>query len=985
MKKINPSIDTFHGINNSLNPCSPQYRQGMAYDAQNSRINESGIWDKAADLAAVSLGDVTTSGLPVSIGYSTDSESGCVSYYKFEETSGTAVDDYFEANDGTASSASIWSADGKIGRCIDCDGQYYIAIPDDATLSFGDGSDDSAFSICCWVYVNSDASGTNTLCARYSVYDSTVEWRITMEASSGLFSFVLCDGSFSNRIVTSNIVAMTLGAWHFVAFTYDGSASEDGLTIYIDGVEVAMSTASSGSYSAMDDTAVDLTIGAKKRDASSDYEWFWDGKIDSFMVFNRELEANVINQLYNNGTGVSDITEGVCPHYKEVTILDTKYVAKNLKYNTSLAVGTNKYGYFAADDMGADRAVYCWDGTDKDSAVGYVDNETEFNYCLAGLGRPTSDLFTEDNAHSGSAALWGGRQERGRYYYHYTWYDTERKVESLPSAVKEWDSDSWSSTYETCEFPFISVKPDAQASAPSTGSPRYDTNTKVRIYRTKRTYTTSKIANPPNEFYFVDSMDYKAGLTGLTYDHTGGSIERKLSGSNGDFTGVAVGDYIYIYDSGDTDDVANQVYQIEAIDSTNAAYVGLTACDGLVDDEGSLKATLMVLPDYLHDNELIEPYEGRGTPPPTDIDFICPFNNRMYYFKKNTVYWSSAGRPEEVAQEYTLTYKLTSAAATTTTSTVTMQPVLSTGSYGEAKYEIAELAGETIMAAYPWRNRLYIWTQEGTCGYLEGTYTTEGVRFYLLRKGIGVISDKTLAHTPYGLFGADREGIWQMDNNGNLFRLSKGWIDIDDSTKSTYAKQSTLIHSFGVWSPKLEEYIWCVTNLGETTVCRQIAYNPLRKIFSGIYLYPALFGGCTVTTSSGIQNYLTNAKTFDDSASETLQQILEFWMGQHSLESVKENIEIEVIYESITASKTVRLGVYQNNIGSKTGAVTFPDDYSDSSYVSHTNSNLVGRVKPTASGRMFLVRIVIPSDCEAPIIGLGYIANHIDWNEKKLR
>ena len=46
-KKIEPTVKTFMGINNALNPCSAMYKQGMAWDATNSRINESGIWDKA--------------------------------------------------------------------------------------------------------------------------------------------------------------------------------------------------------------------------------------------------------------------------------------------------------------------------------------------------------------------------------------------------------------------------------------------------------------------------------------------------------------------------------------------------------------------------------------------------------------------------------------------------------------------------------------------------------------------------------------------------------------------------------------------------------------------------------------------------------------------------------------------------------------------------------------------------------------------------
>lgn len=951
MKKINPNIDTFHGINNALNPCSPQYRQGMAYDAQNSRINESGIWDKAPSLSSVSLGSASVTGLPVSIDIISTDIEGCVSYYKFEETSGTAISDYYENNDGTASNEAILHESGKIDRCINCDGQYHIVVPDDDSLSF---ANNTGFSFSVWIYVPETISANGWVLYKQDEYGLLV-------GTSRYMQFFIGGAYF-----TTNPTTLTTG-WHHIVAVRKVNTGNDTVYIYIDGVNAATTSSGSNPPTA---TANDLYIGSK---AGSEY---YPDKIDSLSIYNRALEENEILQIYNDGDGLDDQEESICPHYKEATILDSKYIVKYMKYNTTFAVGTNKYAYFACDNMGTSRSVYEWNGTDKASAAAFVDNETSFDYSLAGMGRPTEDLFVEENAYD-AASDYGGRQEKGRYYYMFTWYDSERKCESLPSPVKEYDSSSWISTYETCKFPFVSVKPEVQASAPSSGSPRYDTNTKVRIYRTKRTYSDNHIVNPPNDFYFIDEIDYSPVISGLSYDHSGGTVERKLSGTTGDFTGVSVGDFIYLYGA-TSGNVGDKVYQVAAIDETNAAYVQLTDDGDLDSDDTSIECSKMVLADYLNDNELTERYEGRGSPPPSNVDFICPFNNRMYYFIGNTVYWSSAGRPGEVAQEYTLTYKVTSAAATVVTSTAKQKPLLSTGDYGEAKYEIAELAGETIIAAYPWRNRLYIWTQEGTCGYLEGTYTTEGVRFYLLRKGIGVISDKTLAHTPYGLFGADREGIWQMDNNGAIFRISKGWIDINDSSKSTYAKQSTLDHSFGVWSPELEEYIWCVVNAGESTVCRQIAYNPLRRIFSGIYAYPSLFGGCLISTTNGLQNYLTNAKTFDSSSNEALEQTLDFWMGQHSLESVKDQIEVEIIYESVTADKDVTCSVYQNNIASTTGATSVTG-------ITHNDDNLVGRIRPVGSGRMFLVRISIPSDCVAPIIAIGYIANHIIWNEKNLR
>jgi hypothetical protein len=703
------------------------------------------------------------------------------------------------------------------------------------------------------------------------------------------------------------------------------------------------------------------------------------------MAYNALNSRIDISGLWNKAAALADTvlgsatlsavpTTGTNVHFKNATIKDIHHVVSNLKYNTSFAVGTNKYGYLAADDLGAVRAPYWWDGTTKASAAAYVNNTTAFNYALAGLARPSGDCL--GFAATGTS---NGRMLQGDYYYMYTWYDTVRQVESLPSGVIGVTKDY------SVNYIVIGAKSEVQSSAPSVGSPRYNTNTKIRFYRSKRTNTSSVDFNPPNRFYFIGEMDYPSTAfatktTSALYDHAGAAEgDRKLyHGTNNTFANIAAGQWVYLSGAAGAG-VATGWYYVTGIDATNHKYLLLAASSGLTADDTSIQVEgpTAGFIDYMHDNELLDEYEGRGTPPPTAIDCIASFNNRMYYFVKNTVYWSSAGRPEEVALKYTLTYTVSSYYLNVTAS-VENTPLLSTGAYGEAKYEIAELNGETIVAAYVYKNRLYLWTNQGSFGYLENSYAVEGARFTMLRKGISVISDKTLAETPYGLFGADREGVWQLDTAGQIYRLSKNWIDIDTSTKTTYAKQSTLTDSFGVWSARLDEYIWCLVNTGETVVHRQIAYNPVRRVFSGIYAYPDLTGGCEIMTSGGVQNYLTGAKTFNPASVQALAQTLQFWMGQDSLESIKDSLEIEVIYSGITTAKTVTINVYQNNIASTTGASSLAG-------ITHTSANLVGIVKPSGSGRMFLVEITIPADCTSPIVAINYIANYVEWNEKGLR
>ena len=548
------------------------------------------------------------------------------------------------------------------------------------------------------------------------------------------------------------------------------------------------------------------------------------------------------------------------------------------------------------------------------------------------------DTFTPP---SGCSAANGGtekgRLQNGTYYYMATYFDNDRKRESLPSTANSNEIDIGTNDYNRIMTPF------------ATSAMR------VRIYRSKRTSTAEGAYNAVNIFYF---------LTELTSGRT--------------FT------------------------------------------------------------DYLHDSEIEnDEYEGRGTAPPVGCDYLAAFNNRMLYFVGNTLYWSSSDRPEEVALEYTVRIDSVS---------VKSKPLLSVGVYGEAKLEISELSGQKVVGALAKGGRLWVWTS-GLTGYLEPT-GLEGFRFIVVRRGIGLVNDKVLTETPYGIFGADRQGIWLIDNTGRIKRLSDGVVDITTAGKSTVLSQAYITDSFGVWLPTLKEYWWSVqksagtissitgdgtnvsvttsaahglsanemvrisgttnydttnqlitvssttkfsyastdtgaTSTGTVSTYRQIVFQANRSLFAGPYNH-CLIGGCDFVSAGGAQAFLNDGdssltgKDAMPPSSPAVAQELQFWFGQSSLANVKDNVDIEIIYESITADKTVTAVVYQNNIASTTGAAATESN-------SHTDDNLVGRVRPVGSGRMIMLKLTIPSDCEAPVIGTGYKANLLPWSGKGLR
>lgn len=517
-------------------------------------------------------------------------------------------------------------------------------------------------------------------------------------------------------------------------------------------------------------------------------------------------------------------------------------------------------------------------------------NNTRFS-CISGAitGGAGAAAAAPSILVTASGSLIGTRQEHGLYYYMAVNYDTENKIESLPSVVKEhWVRRYYGGDIRQADVPVLT------GGASGTIVTRWYRSKRILIHKGDTRQLGQ--ANSPIDFYFLG--------------------------------------------------------------------------------EGSSWN------DYANDREIENPerlYKGRGSfRPSSDIDAIGVFRNRVFYFVNETAYFSSAGRPDEVAREYDLTVELTFSNGTwtnevltpgsTTVLTLTQKPLLDTGVYAEAIIKIPELLGHSVVRAQEIGNRLWLWT-DNMVGYIEATNQYEGFRFVKFADGFGLCSPWTLSVNPYGIFGADKKGIWQMVGE-QLKRITEGEIDINDSDKTTYVNPTHLAGSFGCWVEELNEYWWSAND-------RQIIYQADRDRFVGPY---NLEVGKNVAYIAGMyQTYLVRSGTTPIlGATRTGIQTLKFWLGQKSLYAVKDQVEVEVIYTGITSAQTVTANVYQNSIASETGATV-------SANCSHTDDDLIGRVHPAASGRYLELKLSIPSACIAPIAALSYVAEVVPREEATSR
>jgi hypothetical protein len=87
------------------------------------------------------------------------------------------------------------------------------------------------------------------------------------------------------------------GAWHHVCLTYDGSSTAAGIKIAVDGADETVSV-DSDTLSASILTSEAMSFGSRGSTAPNA---FYNGRLDEVSMFNIELSAAQITELYNSG------------------------------------------------------------------------------------------------------------------------------------------------------------------------------------------------------------------------------------------------------------------------------------------------------------------------------------------------------------------------------------------------------------------------------------------------------------------------------------------------------------------------------------------------------------------------------------------------------------------------------------------------------------------------------------------------------------
>lgn len=192
------------------------------------------------------------------------------------------------------------------GRKFDGSTEYVEVVSQgngDSPLSITGGiySNDT-ISVEAWVKVDANDASSRGLVTKAA--SSKHEWQLMIRTDNKLrFQLLQADGS--NYAVADDGTVFSTGVWHHVVGTWDNTT----IKLYVDGVEVATSTSTTGSLGGF--STAPLNIG---RRGLGDY--YFDGSIDEVAVYESTLSPARILAHYNAGISSPDYLRSNSVQYK---------------------------------------------------------------------------------------------------------------------------------------------------------------------------------------------------------------------------------------------------------------------------------------------------------------------------------------------------------------------------------------------------------------------------------------------------------------------------------------------------------------------------------------------------------------------------------------------------------------------------------------------------------------------------------------------
>lgn len=383
--------DVFNEINNSYSQKCENVLNGSHYETKQ-------VWNKITP-ADLKKNEVLTIGIftevkegdymdwiPTIYGeevtewatWETDINPNTLVYYQFENITGDAIDvhnNYNATIEGTTRGVT-----GKIGKAFEFDGINDKVYTTEANLN------QDWVTIGLWVKI--DSYGASTLIAKSIGTAGQNYWQIRLETGGEIKVLSTRTAGTFSAVTASPI---PLDTWYYLNFINN----ETGLYLYTNG-ELNVSVANNNPIIA--GTIQKLSIGYDNPIVVGD-RWFTDGTIDEIMIYNGTLSLEVIQFLYNNGTGLTYEDDGITDQSPTITLNSPS----SANYTTLQNITINLTAY---DDLNlTDVKLYVNDVLNQTNASGINNSDYLFDLNLGDgdytiYGKATDNESQETNSSS---------------------------------------------------------------------------------------------------------------------------------------------------------------------------------------------------------------------------------------------------------------------------------------------------------------------------------------------------------------------------------------------------------------------------------------------------------------------------------------------------------------------------------------------------------------------------------------------------------
>ena len=253
--------------------------------------------EKADNLSDVASKDTSKLNLEVpNVGTAANevSVNGMLGDLAFQSSAGVVVDDLTVDGQLTAAVGKPMPVNGPSMRF---DGSNdYVSFADNDSFSFVDGSgNDTPFSISAWVKMENVAGFS--LVSKYGSSAAVREWAFEVNSGSDLY-FILRDtsGNIADAASVTDMSAYA-GKWVHVSATFSAesaaASAQNDIKLYVNAAAIPVA-ATGGSYLGMSNTSQPVQIGRKNIA-------YANGEIRDVKLFNKELSAAEVKEVYSNG------------------------------------------------------------------------------------------------------------------------------------------------------------------------------------------------------------------------------------------------------------------------------------------------------------------------------------------------------------------------------------------------------------------------------------------------------------------------------------------------------------------------------------------------------------------------------------------------------------------------------------------------------------------------------------------------------------